>query len=79
MQKATPQQIVAHVVPEEYLLGDQALYLFAYDKVKDSVSRKDGLISRCRREGDAARCSPPSIPKSSRTEIELARPTPTSS
>ena len=35
---------VARVVPESYLLGDRALYLFAYDKVKEAFSR-DGVIS----------------------------------
>ena len=35
---------VAKVVPESYLLGDRALYLFSYDKVKEAISR-DGLIS----------------------------------
>jgi NitT/TauT family transport system substrate-binding protein len=35
---------VAKVVPEAYLLGDRALYLFAYDKVKEAFSR-DGMIS----------------------------------
>jgi NitT/TauT family transport system substrate-binding protein len=35
---------VAKVVPESYLLGDRALYLFAYDKVKEAISQ-DGLIS----------------------------------
>jgi len=35
---------VARVVPESYLLGDRALYLFAYDKVKEAIS-PDGLIS----------------------------------
>ncbi len=35
---------VAKVVPEAYLLGDRALYLFAYDKVKEAFS-KDGTIS----------------------------------
>jgi NitT/TauT family transport system substrate-binding protein len=35
---------VAKVVPEAYLLGDRALYLFAYDKVKEAFSR-DGVIS----------------------------------
>ena len=34
---------VAKVVPAAYLLGDQALYLFAYDKVKQAIS-PDGLI-----------------------------------
>lgn len=35
---------VARVVPESYLLGDRALYLFSYDKVKEAIS-PDGLIS----------------------------------
>ncbi len=35
---------VARVVPESYLLGDRALYLFSFDKVKEAIS-PDGLIS----------------------------------
>jgi NitT/TauT family transport system substrate-binding protein len=35
---------VAKVVPESYLLGDRALYLFSFDKVKEAISR-DGIIS----------------------------------
>ncbi len=35
---------VAKVVPEAYLLGDRALYLFSYDKVKEAMS-PDGIIS----------------------------------
>lgn len=35
---------VAKVVPESYLLGDRALYLFSFDKVKEAISA-DGLIS----------------------------------
>lgn len=35
---------VAKVVPESYLLGDRALYLFSYDKVKEAIST-DGIIS----------------------------------
>jgi NitT/TauT family transport system substrate-binding protein len=35
---------VARVVPESYLLGDRALYLFSYDKVKEAIS-PDGVIS----------------------------------
>jgi NitT/TauT family transport system substrate-binding protein len=35
---------VAKVVPESYLLGDRALYLFAYDNVREAFS-KDGVIS----------------------------------
>jgi NitT/TauT family transport system substrate-binding protein len=42
MQTASPQQILA-TVPEEYLLGDKALYLFAFNAVRDSYST-DGII-----------------------------------
>ena len=35
---------VAKAVPESYLLGDRALYLFSYDKVKEAIS-PDGMIS----------------------------------
>jgi NitT/TauT family transport system substrate-binding protein len=35
---------IAKVVPESFLLGDRALYLFSYDKVKEAIS-PDGLIS----------------------------------
>jgi NitT/TauT family transport system substrate-binding protein len=43
MQDATPQQILA-TVPEEYLLGNKAMYLFAYNNVKTAYS-KDGQFS----------------------------------
>ena len=43
MQQASPQQILA-TVPEEYLLGNQAMYLFAYNNVKTAYS-KDGYFS----------------------------------
>jgi NitT/TauT family transport system substrate-binding protein len=43
MQEASPQQIL-NTVPEEYLLGDKAMYLFAYNNVKTAFS-KDGLFS----------------------------------
>ena len=43
MQEASPQQILA-TVPEEYLLGNKAMYLFAFNNVKTAYS-KDGLIS----------------------------------
>jgi len=43
MQEASPQQILA-TVPEEYTLGNKAMYLFAYNNVKTAYS-KDGLIS----------------------------------
>ncbi|MGH8673721.1 MAG: ABC transporter substrate-binding protein [Burkholderiales bacterium] len=35
---------VAKVVPESYLLGDRALYLFSFDRVKEAIS-PDGMIS----------------------------------
>ena len=43
MQEASPQQILA-TVPEEYLLGNKAMYLFAFNNVKTAYS-KDGLFS----------------------------------
>jgi len=43
MEQASPQQILA-TVPEEYLLGDKAMYLFAYNNVKTAYS-KDGYFS----------------------------------
>jgi NitT/TauT family transport system substrate-binding protein len=42
MQEATPQQIL-DTVPEEYTLGNKAMYLFAYTNVKTAYS-KDGLF-----------------------------------
>jgi len=43
MQGASPQQIL-DTVPEEYTLGNKAMYLFAYNNVKTAYS-KDGLFS----------------------------------
>ena len=43
MQDASPQQILA-TVPEEYLLGNKAMYLFAYNNVKTAYS-KDGYFT----------------------------------
>jgi NitT/TauT family transport system substrate-binding protein len=42
MQEASPQQIL-DTVPEEYLLGNKAMYLFAYNNVKTAYS-KDGYF-----------------------------------
>src|SRR5256886_9946438 len=42
MQDASPQQILA-TVPEEYLLGDKAMYLFAFNNVRTAYS-KDGYF-----------------------------------
>lgn len=41
--KASATDLVK-VVPPAYLLGDQALYMFSYNKVKEAVS-PDGMIS----------------------------------
>jgi len=43
MRDASPQQILA-TVPEQYLLGDKAMYLFAYNNVRTAYS-KDGLFN----------------------------------
>ena len=43
LQDATPQQVLA-TVPEDYLLGNKAMYLFAFNNVKTAYSR-DGLMS----------------------------------
>jgi NitT/TauT family transport system substrate-binding protein len=42
LQQATPQQIL-DTVPEEYLLGDKAMYLFAFNNVRTAYS-KDGYF-----------------------------------
>lgn len=43
LQEASPQQVLA-TVPEEYLLGNKAMYLFAFNNVKTAYST-DGMIS----------------------------------
>jgi NitT/TauT family transport system substrate-binding protein len=43
MQEASPQQIL-NTVPEAYLLGNKAMYLFAFNNVRDAYS-KDGLFN----------------------------------
>jgi NitT/TauT family transport system substrate-binding protein len=43
LQDASPQQVLA-TVPEDYLLGNKAMYLFAFNNVKPAFS-KDGLFS----------------------------------
>ena len=43
LANATPQDILK-TVPEAYLLGDKALYLFSYGKIKEALSL-DGSIS----------------------------------
>ncbi|MCX7962095.1 MAG: ABC transporter substrate-binding protein [Burkholderiales bacterium] len=62
---------VAKVVPESYLLGDRALYLFAFDKVKPALS-PDGLISDAgaRATLEALRNFDPAVREA---QIDLAR------
>ena len=43
IQMASPQDVLK-TVPESYLLGDKALYLFSFNKVRESIS-PDGSIS----------------------------------
>jgi NitT/TauT family transport system substrate-binding protein len=43
IQIASPQEVLK-TVPESYLLGDKALYLFSFNKVKESIS-PDGYIA----------------------------------
>jgi NitT/TauT family transport system substrate-binding protein len=43
LQKATPDEVVA-TVPPEYLLGNKAIYLDSYNKVKAAYS-PDGLFN----------------------------------
>lgn len=42
LQEASPQQVL-DTVPEDYLLGNKAMYLFAFNNVKTAYS-KDGLF-----------------------------------
>jgi NitT/TauT family transport system substrate-binding protein len=62
---------VAKVVPEAYLLGDRALYLFSYDKVKEAIS-PDGIISDAGAKATLAalRAFDPGVKAA---EIDLAR------
>ncbi|HMH19690.1 MAG TPA: ABC transporter substrate-binding protein [Burkholderiales bacterium] len=43
IHSASPQDVL-RTVPESYLLGDKALYLFSFNKVKEAIS-PDGYIS----------------------------------
>ena len=69
MQEASPQQILA-AVPEEYTLGNQAMYLFAYHNVKTAYS-KDGLFSEAGAK-TALKALAASNPKLKAEEIRLA-------
>lgn len=52
LQNAAPQDLL-RTVPESYLLGDKALYLFSYAKVKEAIS-PDGMISEAGAKGTLA-------------------------
>lgn len=43
LESASPQQLMS-AVPESYLLGDKAMYLFSFSNIKESIST-DGIIS----------------------------------
>src|SRR5205823_2286267 len=43
LQDASPQQVLA-TIPEEYTLGNKAMYLFAFNNVRPAFS-KDGYFS----------------------------------
>lgn len=43
LQNASPQQILA-TVPEDYLMGDKAMYLFSFNAIREALS-PDGLFS----------------------------------
>ena len=62
---------VAKAVPESYLLGDRALYLFSFDKVKEAIS-PDGMISDAGATAtlEALRKFDPGV---ATTQIDLAR------
>ena len=76
MQEASPQQIL-ETVPEEYMLGNKAMYLFAYNNVKTAYS-KDGLFSEAGAK-TTLKALASSNPKLKPEQIKLARRTPTSS
>jgi ABC-type nitrate/sulfonate/bicarbonate transport system substrate-binding protein len=76
LQTAGPSDIIK-TVPEGYLLGDRALYLASFNKVREAISL-DGMIPD---EGRARRCArwPASTRPSRPTRSTWPRPTPTSS
>ncbi|RPH63308.1 MAG: ABC transporter substrate-binding protein [Burkholderiales bacterium] len=70
LQQAGPSDII-RTVPEAYLLGDRALYLAAYNNVKDAVS-PDGLIPDAGTK-TTLKAMASFNPKVKPDEIELAR------
>ena len=65
---ASPQDILG-TVPESYLLGDKALYLFSFNKVKEAIS-PDGYISEAGTR-TALKVMPTFNPEIKASEIKL--------
>jgi NitT/TauT family transport system substrate-binding protein len=61
---------VLRTVPESYLLGDKALYLFSFNKVKEAISI-DGTISDAGAR-TALKVIPAFNPEVKASEIKLA-------
>jgi hypothetical protein len=70
-----PSDIIK-TVPEAYLLGDRALYLASFNKVREAISL-DGMIPR--KGADGAEGAGQLRPAIKADKIDLARPTPTNS
>jgi NitT/TauT family transport system substrate-binding protein len=66
---ASPQDVL-RTVPESYLLGDKALYLFSFNKVKEAISI-DGTISDAGAK-NALKVIPAFNPEVKANEIKLA-------
>ena len=66
---ASPQDVL-RTVPESYLLGDPALYLFSFNKVKEAIST-DGTISDAGAK-TALKVIPSFNPEVKASEIKLA-------
>lgn len=62
---------VARAVPEAYLLGDRALYLFSFDKVREAIS-PDGVFSDAGAKATLAALAA-FDPRVKLTEIDLTR------
>ena len=72
LERATPEQIAA-TVPEDYYLGDKALYLAAVKANKPAYSLDRGHSS-CRHADRRATCWSPSIPSSGTPRSTSPRP-----
>jgi NitT/TauT family transport system substrate-binding protein len=68
IHSASPQDILG-TVPESYLLGDKALYLFSFNKVKEAIS-PDGYISEAGTR-TALKVMPSFNPEIKASEIKL--------